>query len=213
MTMKLSTEYRKRWYANHPLYASWQDMRQRCGIIRGASKSVLEQYLGIDICEEWLVYAAYEGWAMSNGWAKGLKVARKDKTGDFKPDNCVVVPYEEAVNMRRNTFRVEGIPLRKLIGGTAKRGDRRYLRIKDRILNCSYDTSSAICTPVVERAECARLATRTRMESMNETLQTETRTCANCGELFITKRKNGKMPQKLVENHKEYKGLPGGIDE
>lgn len=162
--MKLSAEYRKRWYASHPLYASWQDMRRACGIIRGASKSQLEQYAGVGVCDEWFDYAAYEGWAMSNGWIKGLKVSRKDKTGDFSPDNCVVVPYEEAVNMRRNTFLVEGVPLRKLIGGAAKRGDRRYLRIKDRISKCSYDTSSAILTPVVERAECARLATRAKME-------------------------------------------------
>lgn len=162
--MKLSTEYRKRWYANHPLYASWQDMRRVCGIIRGASKSVLDQYAGVGICEEWFDYAAYEGWAMSNGWVRGLKVARKDKTGDFTPDNCVVVPYEEAVNMRRNTYRVGGVPLRKLVGGAARRGDRRYARIKDRISKCAYDTPSAVCTPVVDRGECARLAARSRKE-------------------------------------------------
>lgn len=156
----------RRWYETHPLYPSWNGMRRVCGV--GASRTDREKrlYAGVGICDQWMKYQAFEDWALGKGWRKGLKVVRVDKTGDFCPENCVIVPYGVAVNMRRNTFRVDGVPLRTIIGSTPRRGDRRYLRIRDRISKCRFDTESAMSVPTLTPSQCQALSTRSRESSL-----------------------------------------------
>ena len=46
---------------------------------------------GIKICDEWLNDSSkFYDWCRENGWEKGKKVARKDNSKDFTPDNCYI---------------------------------------------------------------------------------------------------------------------------
>ena len=82
-----------------PLYYSWKNMFRNCRVNR--------YYEGVSVCKEWLEYETYEGWALSNGWTKGMRVVRIDKSKDFCPENCSVVSVAEANNMRSCVRKVE----------------------------------------------------------------------------------------------------------
>ena len=165
MTAAKNRESIKRWFENHPLYPSFHAMLRSCGYRPGANAKDRAQYSGIRVCDQWMKYQEYEAWALGQGWRKGLKIVRVDKAGDFCPENCVIVPYGVAVNMRRNTFKVNDIPLRTIVGSTPRRGDRRYYRIKDRISKCRFDTESAMNAPTLTPSQCQVLSTRSRESS------------------------------------------------
>lgn len=39
----------------------------------------------------WKSYEEFYDWAINNGWKEGMYVVRKDKNGDYGPDNCAIV--------------------------------------------------------------------------------------------------------------------------
>lgn len=43
---------------------------------------------GIKVCPEWHDKSVFYEWCKKNGWVPGMRVARKDNTKDFEPDNC-----------------------------------------------------------------------------------------------------------------------------
>ena len=140
---KRDTGFRREFRERNPLYASWMGI------------------LSTKMPVGWEDYGAFEEWALSNGWRKGLLVTRKDKEAGFGPENCVIVPYEVAVNMRRNTRRINGKSLRELIGEpTRGHGDKRYKRIWDRVFKCGYDVESAKKDVLVPRERSGRIAAR-----------------------------------------------------
>ena len=139
-------------------------MRRVCGLIRGRTEKEARLYAGIGVSSAFGRYADFEAFVLGLGWRKGLFVVRTDKTGDFAPDNLAVAPYPEAVNLRRNTKRVDGVPLRKLVGGTGRRGDAAYRRACDRYFRCGFDLQSSLSPAVVPAAENGRITHRIRAE-------------------------------------------------
>ena len=59
---------------------------------------------GIRVCEEWSNdYRRFEEWAMSNGYAPGLEIDRKDNDGPYSPENSRWVPHKiNCLNTRQN---------------------------------------------------------------------------------------------------------------
>lgn len=100
-----------------PAYYSWIAMRRYCGLVRGATAYQLSLYEGVSVCPEWRLYAAFEEWAMSHGWFKGAHLTRKDKDGDFCPENCVWLDLERA-NGKRSCIRrlPDGRSARDILG-------------------------------------------------------------------------------------------------
>ena len=43
---------------------------------------------GIGVCIEWQDRNSFKQWARENGYAKGLRLQRKDSSGNYEPDNC-----------------------------------------------------------------------------------------------------------------------------
>lgn len=168
MSGMTTSEYRRAWLARHPLYAQWQFVRRVCGVIRGRTRAEAELYDGIQVSPEFGTYAAFEEFVMGLGWRKGLFVVRKDKTRGFEPGNLAAVPYSEAVNMRRNTKRVGGVPLRKLVGGEGVRADPAYRRASDRYFRLGYDLGSSVARAVVPAEENGRITGRIRGEGTPE---------------------------------------------
>lgn len=76
------------------LYNSWTNMKQRC---LNPKSPKYYRYGGrnIKICEEWLNFANFAEWALSNGWKKGLSIDRIDNNKNYEPSNCRWVTIRE----------------------------------------------------------------------------------------------------------------------
>lgn len=78
--------------AKTSLYNRWVVMRQRCN---NPNSKDYEHYggRGIQVCAEWSDFERFREWAVSNGYADGLMLDRKDNNGNYEPSNCRWVDY------------------------------------------------------------------------------------------------------------------------
>ena len=105
-TVSCGCKKRKHGFANKErLYETWQNMKRRCNNPRN---NRYKQYgaRGIKVCAEWEHdYVAFRNWAMSNGYADDLTIARIDVDKGYSPNNCRWVGAKiQANNMTRNRF-------------------------------------------------------------------------------------------------------------
>jgi hypothetical protein len=87
-----------------PLYKTWDSMKQRCF---NPSHIRFERYggRGIKVCQAWMQFAAFEQWALNNGYTEGLTVERINNDGDYEPSNCTwVTKGRQAVNRSTTLF-------------------------------------------------------------------------------------------------------------
>jgi hypothetical protein len=74
-------------YTTTRLYRIWKGMIARC------SYSYHESFpnyggRGIKICSAWLDFQQFAFWASQNGYQPSLVIDRKNKNGNYEPDNC-----------------------------------------------------------------------------------------------------------------------------
>ena len=69
------------------LHTTWRNMVGRC---MNPNHPNRKRYgdRGISVCEEWLEFAVFYEWAVSNGYQVGLTIDRKDNDGNYCPENC-----------------------------------------------------------------------------------------------------------------------------
>ena len=97
-----------------PLYYVWYNMFRYCRSNK--------YYEGVGVCDKWRSRAAFEAWAMSHGWKRGLMLVRRDKSADFSPENCMLAPIAEANGLRRCVRRLpDGRSARDICGRAASR--------------------------------------------------------------------------------------------
>lgn len=73
------------------LYSIWKGIKRR---------TLDTQYIGyknyggrgIEMCEEWVNYDAFEKWAISCGYKEGLTIERINNDLGYSPDNCCFMP-------------------------------------------------------------------------------------------------------------------------
>ncbi len=135
--------------ANNPVYPSWIAMRRVTSPSARRSPRILRLYSGISVFPAWQDYKTFEAWALSHGWQKGMHLTRRDKKGDFSPDNCFWAPLEEANNWRSVVHRLpDGRTVRDLVGrGTRGLDKRRHSRITNRIFNGGWHIDDALTRP------------------------------------------------------------------
>lgn len=76
-------------YVNdNPLYKVWLGMKTRCY----NPKAINFRWYGgkgIGVCNLWKYsFNHFQGWAIKNGYAKGLTIDRKNGSKDYSPSNC-----------------------------------------------------------------------------------------------------------------------------
>lgn len=90
----------------HPLYAKWNDMKNRC------YNENVDRYncyggIGIGVCDEWRKnFKSFYDWSIKNGWGKNLTIDRIDVTKDYSPENCRYISMVQQGFNKRNTFYV-----------------------------------------------------------------------------------------------------------
>lgn len=89
------------------LYNCWRIMRQNCNSPKAKDYKTYGGR-GITLCEEWMVFDNFCKWALENGYELGKVLQRKDRNGNFCPENCYFVDKAEVnTGIRSNSFIVE----------------------------------------------------------------------------------------------------------
>lgn len=88
------------------LYRIWKSVRNRCNGTN-VNRRCYKDYggRGISMCEEWNDYAAFEKWALANGYQDGLSIDRINVNGNYEPSNCRWADtITQANNTRKNRY-------------------------------------------------------------------------------------------------------------
>lgn len=114
------------------LHHVWQCIKDRCLNENYAHRKTYGGR-GIGICEEWAKsYEAFEKWALSNGYKKGLTIDRIDNDGDYEPSNCRWVTMKVQCRNRRNNVVLESKGERHCLAEWAELTKQPYSRLASR---------------------------------------------------------------------------------
>lgn len=72
---------------NNRMYSIWRGMKERCHNKHHRSYAKYGGR-GIKVCDEWLDFAAFQKWALFNGYSDELSIDRIDNDGNYCPANC-----------------------------------------------------------------------------------------------------------------------------
>jgi len=74
---------------------------------------------GIIVCPEWHEREQFRQWAIVNGYVKGLRLERRDSSGDYEPDNCYFgdsMKRKSGVAQRAKTIKQHRKSMKKFAG-------------------------------------------------------------------------------------------------
>ena len=89
-------------YRVNRLYRIWSHMRQRC---TNPNDTWFCNYgaRGVRVCPEWDNYPTFRDWALQNGYRDNLTIERKERAGNYEPNNCCWIPKgQQSSNTNRN---------------------------------------------------------------------------------------------------------------
>ena len=86
---------------NKRLYNIWACMKQRC---YNPNHTAAKWYhdKGIRVCDDWIRYRGFEKWALNNGYSDDLTIDRIDSEGNYEPNNCRWISFEENASRARH---------------------------------------------------------------------------------------------------------------
>lgn len=129
------------------LYRTWQSMKDRC------YREKHRQYKnyggrGITVCDEWRDnYAAFEEWAIANGYHDDLTIERIEVNGNYEPSNCKWATNKEQQNNRRNNHFLSYAGKTQTIAQWAGETGLDWMVIYDRVRN-GWPTERILTEPL-----------------------------------------------------------------
>lgn len=140
----------------HKAYGILDGMKQRC---YNENNPKYEFYggIGISICKEWMnSYLSFCIWADNNGFKEGLTIDRIDVNGNYEPNNCRWIPFEQQKEnkhiQRNNSSGYCGVSFQKNYNKWYS-----YININGKRINCGY----------YQTREEASIARETRIKELN----------------------------------------------
>lgn len=107
----LKKEHNRAYFTTHgctktPLHRVWLSIRDRC---LNKNCKVYPSYggRGVTICNEWENFEAFQAWAISQSYRKGLTVERVDNNAGYSPENCILATRATQNNNKRNNVVIE----------------------------------------------------------------------------------------------------------
>lgn len=102
--------------SNTKIYSIYKGILARC---RNPNVQNYSHYggRGITVCEEWMGKNGFENfydWAIKNGYKEGLTIERINVDGNYCPQNCKFIPFNEQAFNKSNSYIVDGISVAKL---------------------------------------------------------------------------------------------------
>ncbi len=82
--------------SNTRLYRIWNHLKQVCFNYNHEQFKYVGAR-GITMCDEWDTdFRAFKAWAVANGYTDAMAVVRRDKAGNYCPENCYIKPSDHA---------------------------------------------------------------------------------------------------------------------
>lgn len=134
--------------SNSRLYRIWAGIKSRCYT---KSSRAYQNYgnRGIKVCDEWKdSFDSFMEWAISHGYTEKLTIERIDVNGDYCPDNCTWIPFNEQQGNRRNCYAFEYNGRVQNLADWCKELNLPYGLIHNRINKLGWDFERAINEPV-----------------------------------------------------------------
>lgn len=88
------------------LYKTWASMIQRCHDVNHRSYKSYGGY-GITVCDEWRDFSSFEKWSNSNGYDETLTIDRIDCYGNYCPENCQWISFEQNRKKHKDSIMLE----------------------------------------------------------------------------------------------------------
>ena len=136
---------------NTRLYSLWNAMKSRCNNPKVKS---YERYggRGISVCEQWeKSFVSFYEWAINNGYEENLSIDRIDNDGNYCPENCRWIPFEEQCNNRRSNIVFKYNGEKHNLMQWCKLLNLDYKFIHNRIYRMKWDFEKAITTPKLHK--------------------------------------------------------------
>lgn len=84
------------------LYDTWKNMLSRCYNPKD-DRYYTYGARGVNVCDEWREnFHEFARFALSNGWAAGLSIERKDVDEGYSPGNCCFITMKEQMRNKTN---------------------------------------------------------------------------------------------------------------
>ncbi len=138
----------KRWVKHRRLHNIWSSMKARC---LNHNSPAFPRYggRGIQVCQEWMDYRAFEAWALSQPNYQTHTLDRENNDGNYEPGNCrFATPLTQARNSRHNVL-VEAFGESKCISEWAEdtRCQVSYYTLVRRLKHYRLPAEEAITRP------------------------------------------------------------------
>lgn len=94
------------------LHNRWKTLKQRC---LNPNSNNYKNYggRGIKLCEEWKEFSNFYDWSIKNGYKQELELDRINNDGNYEPSNCRWIEKVKNGRNRRNTVKIDGMPLKE----------------------------------------------------------------------------------------------------
>lgn len=134
----------------HPLYKVWEGIIARC---ENPNAPGYHNYggRGIVICKDWHDAEKFIGWAVLNGWRKGLTINRIDNNGNYEPDNCEFTTMEVQARNKRTNHLITFNGKTQCLTDWAIELNMSYLTLSKRINTMGWPIERALTEPVKRR--------------------------------------------------------------
>lgn len=130
---KHKNNFYKNGLSNSRIYDIYNNMKQRCYNPNCKSYKYYGER-GIKVCDEWKNnFISFYDWSKNNGYENTLSIDRINVNGDYEPENCRWVSFEEQMSNKTNTTILEYNGERRTLNQWAREYGLKVCTLRTRI--------------------------------------------------------------------------------